>query len=181
MNCKLIKNKTFNEGTRVKIPALCHFLSLGYKYINICDSSIDYNTNIFKNLLKKSLIKINNKNFSDNEIDDIIIDISKTLGNNDLGKEFYNWLVNPNDKVKLIDFDNISNNEFYVVDELPFLINVDSEKGSFRPDINILINGMPLAFLEVKKPNNEGGIQEEFKRMLDNRLKKDEYKIIKVA
>ncbi|MBR3288823.1 MAG: type I restriction endonuclease subunit R [Lachnospiraceae bacterium] len=176
MKNNFTKNKIFNEDTRVKIPALCHFLSLGYKYINICDSSIDYNTNIFKDLFKKSIIKINNKNFSDNEIDDIIIDISKTLGNNDLGKEFYNWLVNPNDKVKLIDFDNISNNEFYVVDELPFLINVDSEKGSFRPDINILINGMPLAFLEVKKPNNEGGIQEEFKRMLDNRLKKDEYK-----
>lgn len=168
--------KVFNEDTRVKIPALYHFLSLGYKYINICDSSIDYSTNIFKDLFKKSIIKINNKNYSDSEIDDIIIDIGKTLSNNDLGKEFYNWLVNPNDKVKLIDFENISNNEFYVVDELPFLINADSEKGSFRPDINILINGMPLAFLEVKKPNNEGGIQEEFKRMLDNRLKKDEYK-----
>ena len=72
MKNNFTKNKIFNEDTRVKIPALCHFLSLGYKYISICDSSIDYSTNIFKDLFKKSLIKINNKNFSDSEIDDII-------------------------------------------------------------------------------------------------------------
>lgn len=35
---------------------------------------------------------------------------------------------------------------------MPFSIVSGTEEGSFRPDINILINGMPLAFLEVKKP-----------------------------
>lgn len=35
---------------------------------------------------------------------------------------------------------------------------------------------MPLAFLEVKKPNNEGGIQVEFDRMINKRLSNDEYK-----
>ena len=40
----------------------------------------------------------------------------------------------------------------------------------------MLINGIPLAFLEVKKPNNEGGIQAEFRRMLDRRLEVPEYK-----
>ena len=57
-----------------------------------------------------------------------------------------------------------------VVDELPYCIEKDTEVGSFRPDINILINGMPLAFLEVKKPNNDGGIQKEFDRKEYERL-----------
>lgn len=49
-------------------------------------------------------------------------------------------------------------------------------KGSFRPDINILINGNPFVFLEVKKPNREGGIQAEFRRMPDDRLQVPAYK-----
>jgi type I restriction enzyme R subunit len=28
----------------------------------------------------------------------------------------------------------------------------------FRPDITILINGIPLAFIDVKKPNNQEGM-----------------------
>lgn len=36
----------------------------------------------------------------------------------------------------------------------------------FRPDITPLINGIPLAFIEVKKPNNKGGIKAEYDRML---------------
>ena len=35
---------------------------------------------------------------------------------------------------------------------------------------------MPLSFLEVKKPNNEGGIQKEFDRMTKDRLKNPNYK-----
>ena len=78
--------------------------------------------------------------------------------------------------MKLIDFDNVLNNDFAVVDELPFTIEKDTDDGSFRPDINILINGMPIAFLEVKKPNNEGTIQAEFNRMLNVRLKNPAYR-----
>ena len=98
------------------------------------------------------------------------------MKNNDLGRSFYRRLVDTTADIKLIDFDNIVNNDFAVVDELPFTVKRDTEEGSFRPDINILINGMPLAFLEVKKPNNEDGIQAEFKRMINERLKKDEFK-----
>ena len=35
----------------------------------------------------------------------------------------------------------------------------------FRPDITILINGMPLSFIEVKIPNNKDGILAEQDRM----------------
>ena len=63
--------------------------------------------------------------------------------------------------VQLIDFENFDNNDFKVVTELP-CIKDDEE---FRPDITLLINGMPLVFIEVKKPNNLDGIQAEHKRI----------------
>jgi len=166
----------FNEDTRVKFPATVQFLRLGYEYQSLNDAVIDFDTKIFMNRFKPALEKINNRMIDDSEILELKNDLGRMLKNNDLGKEFYNRLISNEYSIKLIDFDNIKNNDFAVVDELPFSIKEHSEEGSFRPDINILINGMPLAFLEVKKPNNEGGIQVEFVRMIDKRLQNDEYK-----
>ncbi|MCR5628138.1 DEAD/DEAH box helicase family protein [Eubacterium sp.] len=168
----------FNEDTRVKIPATIQFMRIGYDYqsLNDDDLVIEFNTKIFVERFKKSIERINNISLSDNELKKIIIEIHNMLKNNDLGKEFYYWLINPVDRIKLIDFDNIENNDFAVVDELPFTVIEGSEEGSFRPDINILINGMPLGFLEVKKPDNEGGIQVEFDRMVNKRLVNTDYK-----
>lgn len=166
----------FNEDTRVKIPATIQLMRLGYAYQSLRNADVDFNTKIFINRFKPALEKINGKNFSYDEIKEILVDINNIIKNNDLGKEFYNWIINPLDKVKLIDFENIDNNDFAVVDELPFSIVQGTEEGSFRPDINILVNGIPLAFLEVKKPNNEGGIQKEFDRMINKRLINPDYK-----
>lgn len=166
----------FNEDTRVKIPATIQFLRLGYNYQSLKDADIDFQTKVFINRFKPALEKINGREFSYDEIKEILMDINNVIKNNDLGKEFYNWLINPLDKVKLIDFEDITKNDFAVVDELPYCIVEGTEVGSFRPDVNILINGMPLSFLEVKKPNNDGGIQKEFERMINQRLQNPEYK-----
>lgn len=167
---------TFNEDTRVKIPATIQLMRLGYEYQSMKNAVIDFETKIFIDRFTKSLEKINGHSFTQTQINSILIDIHNSIRNNDLGKDFYNWLVNPVDKIKLIDFDNIENNNFAVVDELPYCIEKDTEIGSFRPDVNILINGMPLSFLEVKRPNNDGGIQKEFDRMTKERLKNKNYK-----
>lgn len=163
----------FNEDTRVKIPATIQYLRLGYSYQSLKNAEINPDTRIFVNRFKPALENINKKKFKDYEIEILLQEINSVIKNNDLGKEFYEWLINPLDKVKLIDFDDIYNNDFAVVNELFF---GEQEKGSFRPDINILINGIPLAFLEVKRPNNEGGIQAEFKRMIHDRLVKEEHR-----
>lgn len=168
----------FNEDTRVKIPATIQFLKIGYEYQSLKDDNLDldFNTKIFINRFKPSIEKINNTKLTYDEVKSLIDEINNLIKNNDLGKEFYNRLINPQENLKLIDFDNIENNDFAVVDELPFSITPDTESGSFRPDINILINGIPLGFLEVKKPNNEGGIQKEFHRMINDRLKNSEFR-----
>ena len=160
-------SKVFNEDTRVKIPATIQFLRIGYHYQSLNNADLDFETKIFINRFKPALEKINGRSFSDGVIKDILMEINSVIKNNDLGKEFYNWLINPLSRIKLIDFENISNNDFAVVDELPFCITKGTEEGSFRPDITILINGIPLGFLEVKKPNNNGGIQKEFKKFFN--------------
>lgn len=165
--------RLFNEDTRVKLPATIQFMRIGYEYQSLKDIDIDKNTRIAVNRFKPAIERINGREFSDDEILSTIDEIHNVIKYNDMGKEFHKWLTNPNDKVKLIDFDNIENNDYAVVDELVF---GPEDKGSFRPDINVLINGIPLAFLEVKKPNNPGGIQAEFKRMLNDRLEVPEYK-----
>lgn len=165
--------RKFNEDTRVKIPATIQFMRLGYEYQSLKDINYHSGTRIIIDRLRKALEKINGKTLSAEETISVIEEIHSMIRNNDMGKAFYNWLIDPQDRPKLIDFENIENNDFAVVNELFF---GKEEKGSFRPDINIFVNGMPMAFLEVKKPNNPGGIQAEFRRMLDDRLQNPEYR-----
>lgn len=150
---------SFNENTRVKIPAILHLSRLGYKYLSLSKSSWDLSTNIFTEIFIKSIRKIN-PDIDENDIKRKLEDVSLALGSEDLGEEFYK-LLTTNSGTKLIDFVNIANNSFNVVTELPYK-NGDDE---FRPDITLLINGMPLAFIEVKKPNNHEGILAERDRI----------------
>ena len=166
----------FNEDTRVKIPATFQFLRLGYGYQSLKEAEIDFNTKIFINRFKPAIEKINGKSFSREEIITLLAELHTLMRNNDLGRSVYKRIVDSTAEIVLIDFDNIDNNDFAVVDELPFTVEKDTEAGSYRPDINILINGMPLAFLEVKKPNNEGSIQVEFTRMVAERLQNPAYR-----
>ena len=179
-----LQNK-FNEDTRVKFPATIHALRLGWKYRSfnkaLADGIIDFHTKIFRDSFKAGIEKVNGRTYSDEEVQSWIDKINAVISNNDLGKEFYSWLISPVDKPALIDFDNPENNVFEVVDELRFGEKENGEtalqrEDHFRPDVNFLINGIPIAFLEVKKPNNEGGIQVEFNRMVNERYKNPDWK-----
>lgn len=92
----------FNEDTRVKIPATIQFLKIGYEYQSLKDADIDFQTKIFINRFKPTLEEINERDFSYDEIKEILMDINNVIKNNDLGKEFYNWLINPLDKVNIV-------------------------------------------------------------------------------
>jgi type I restriction enzyme, R subunit len=149
----------FNENSRVKIPALIHLERLGYTYLSLSKSQWDIDTNIFVDVFNHSLKKIN-PSITDQEINNILTDIKLKLNFEDLGKEFYRQLTGQSG-YKLVDFKNFENNSFHVVTELTCK-NGDEE---FRPDITVLINGIPLVFIEVKKPNNEDGVLSERKRI----------------
>lgn len=152
---------TFNEDSRVKIPAIVHLTRLGYSYLpKSAITNLHTDTNIFKDQFKAGLSKINDKEYTDNEIDSFLSELNIQLDNSDLGKRFYKSLTG-DFGCKLIDLDNFENNDFHVVTELTY----KNEEEEFRPDITLLINGMPLAFVEVKKPNNKEGILAERNRI----------------
>jgi len=151
-----------NENSRVKIPALVHLTRLGYEYLSLKKHKDDVHneTNIFKSIFSESISRINSRHFSEQEINALFSELVVKLSNDDLGRAFYNILLHGIDGVRLIDFEN-GHNTFHVVTELTYR-NGDDE---FRPDIVLLINGMPLVFIEVKKPNNKDGIIAEHKRI----------------
>ena len=95
------------------------------------------------------------------DIDRLLADVKLLLDNEDLGKAFYERLTERSG-IQLIDFADFGNNSFHVVTELTCK-NGDDE---FRPDITLLINGLPLAFIEVKKPNNREGVLAERNRII---------------
>lgn len=162
---------TFNEDSRVKIPAIVHLTRLGYSYIPKAGiTNLHSDTNIFKDLFKTGLSKINGKDFTENEIDSFIQELNIKLDNSDLGKAFFKCLQGDFD-CKLIDLENFENNLFHVVTELTY----KNEEEEFRPDITLLVNGMPLAFIEVKKPNNREGILAERNR-INVRFKNPKFK-----
>lgn len=149
----------FNENTRVKIPAILHLCRLGYNYVSLTKAKWDLETNIFKDIFEESIKRINPE-LEQTVIKRLLEDISLVLDNEDLGEAFYNMLVSTSG-TKLIDFKDFNINSFHVVTELTYK-NGDDE---FRPDITLLINGMPLAFIEVKKPNNQEGVLQERDRI----------------
>jgi type I restriction enzyme, R subunit len=171
----------FNEDSRVKIPAIFHFTRLGYLYQSKKNIKINPKNNILVDIFKESIKKINNKDYTDVELEELIKEIEKITDNDkDKGKAFFERLTSFTG-VRLLDLENPLNNDFRIVTELSFF----SGREEFRPDITLVINGLPLCFYEVKKPNNRGytnkkgitkhGIQAEFARMSD-RLAQKEFK-----
>lgn len=149
-----------NEDSRVKIPTILHLMRLGYTYLSLKDQDTvwDESTNIFTKIFQQS-IQLINPTLTTQEIQQTYDSLTLSLENEDLGKAFYEKLIDQSG-TRLIDFENFSNNTFNVVTELT--CRKDDEE--FRPDITLLINGMPLAFIEVKKPNNRDGVIAEQKR-----------------
>lgn len=150
----------FNEDSRVKLPAILHLTQLGYTYLSLKEHQWDENTNVFAAIFNESVHQINPE-LSKQDIDRLYQEVSLDLENEDLGKVFYDKLTERSG-VRLIDFEDFENgNTFHVVTELTYKNGEDE----FRPDIICLINGMPLVFIEVKKPNNRNGVIAERDRI----------------
>ncbi|RVZ42052.1 type I restriction endonuclease subunit R [Helicobacter pylori] len=138
----------YNEITRVQIPALMHLAELGYDFISQKDKpNLDTDTNILIDSFTQAFERLNpNKNAKD-----VLAEMKKRLNYDDLGKSFYEYLLKSEHQI--IDFDNPNNNLYEMMTELPYK--------SFRPDITLFINGLPLVNIEVKQPFAEKGIKEE--------------------
>ncbi|RDY82074.1 type I restriction endonuclease subunit R [Helicobacter pylori] len=155
----------YNEITRVQIPALMHLAKLGYNFISQKNKpNLDTATNILTDSFTQAFERLNpnpNKNAKD-----VLAEMKKRLNYDDLGKSFYEYLLKSENQI--IDFDNPNNNLYEMMTELPYK--------SFRPDITLFINGLPLVNIEVKQPLAGQGIKEEKVRHIQ-RYKNPENKV----
>ncbi|GAA9014362.1 hypothetical protein BTM294_05520 [Helicobacter pylori] len=139
----------YNEITRVQVPALMHLAKLGYNFISQKNKpKLDTATNILTDSFTQAFERLNpnpTKNAKD-----VLAEMKKRLNYDDLGKSFYEYLLKSEHQI--IDFDNPNNNLYEMMTELPYK--------SFRPDITLFINGLPLVNIEVKQPYAKKGIKE---------------------
>ena len=168
------------ENSRVQLPAILHLVRLGYTYLphlsfSIKQDSLNINrkTNILTDIFKRQFLNLNPR--ADEKLAlQILHDITNELDNDDLGEKFYRRLTTSTSE-KLIDFENVKNNSFHVTAELSCYDVKDDLSDTkytelFRPDITLFVNGLPLAYIEVKIPNNKEGIVAERKREYNSRL-----------
>ena len=153
----------FNEATRVQMPALVHLTRLGYTYFGKITEEMagviyDPDTNILREVFKNQFAKLNPKH--EGEAEEVLRQIRQELDNDDLGRSFYKRLTSVS-PIRLVDLDHPENNVYHCTAE--FTCKRDQDE--FRPDITLFINGLPLVFIEVKKPNNLGGMVAESERM----------------
>ena len=160
--------KQFSEATRVQMPAMVHLTRIGYTYFGKLSEDkngivYDGDTNILLPIFEQQFKRLNPEH--EGEYLQVLKDIRKELNDDDLGRGFYNRLkaVSP---VKLIDFDSVGNNTFHFTAEF----TCKNGQDEFRPDITLFVNGLPLCFVEVKKPNNHGGMLAESARMNKERF-----------
>ena len=157
------QHSMFNEATRVQMPALVHLNRLGYKYYgkiseDMAGEYYDPDTNILKKIFIDSFKRLNPER--EGEAGEVLKNIKQELNNDDIGRSFYKRLISDS-PLRLVDFENPNNNVYHCTAEF----TCQNGQDNFRPDITLFINGLPLVFIEVKKPNNQGGMVAESDRM----------------
>ena len=152
----------FNENTRVQVPAAIHLSRLGYTYLDCIDpTDYDASTNILTTVFKKAVSGLN-PGISEGEIELQLHGLIQAAKNDDLGREFYQKIT-ATSGLRVIDFENPGNNLWHCTTE--FTCENPDTQDNFRPDITCFVNGLPLAFIEVKKPNNHDGMLAERERI----------------
>lgn len=169
-----ISKSAFSEDSRVKFPTLMHLMGMGFKYVSLKGlktkyviapkTEFDPLTNILTDYFTEAYNKLN-PNVENEAAGKLLSKIQSSLMNDDLGRQFYNEIL-LNTGERIIDLSSPANfyrnNTFQVTTEMTC---GDKDSDNYRPDITLFVNGLPLAFIEVKKENNHKGIQAETDRM----------------
>lgn len=154
--------KSRREDLEMKIPALLHLSRLGYGYLSRKDLRLrDRRTNFLPDNLRAAVERINGIALPPEAFEPWIAGLRDLPGAGDLGRGFYQALRNGWQGLALIDFAHPENNLFQCASEL----SCGSGSGSFRPDITLFVNGLPLAMIELKSGASSRGLQAEYDRM----------------
>ena len=152
----------FNENSLEDVT-LKLFEEMGYDRLCGYDIDRDYHSVFLDDNLLDDLCHIN-KDFSESQVQEAIRTIKTLSHGNPIedNKTFSKYLIEgvpvqvkdsngyQYKNIKLIDFDNINNNHFQVVNQFK-IIEFDTK----RPDIIVFINGIPVVVIELKTTTNE--------------------------
>lgn len=157
-----------DELAKVEQPALDQLKELGWSYVDgrtLLPDSTNERTSFKEPILEKRLsdsIKRINPWISDENLRKIVRDLTKTQYANllEANQGIWNSLTQyvsvdqdlgkgrKGQTVKIIDFENIENNEFLCVNQF----KVSGVNQNIIPDIVLFVNGLPLAVIECKSP-----------------------------
>lgn len=149
---------------KIELFALELFKKLGYSYICATELDRNYEEVLLKDRLLNALEKIN-PSLPYSAIEDSIKQIERIKSSELLSdnEAFHKLLVEGvkvdiqkdgvtrGEIVRLVDFDDISNNDFIVVNQFIIIENGNHK----RPDIILFINGLPLVVIELKNAVDE--------------------------
>ena len=166
-------SRAFSEDSRVKFPTIMHLIQMGYDYVSLNGVKkydvpaveFDPQTNILTKPFTEAFLSLN-PDLEEADAAKKLQEIQDSLNNDDLGREFFNKILQEPGTGRIIDLSSDesfrNNNTFQVATEMTC---GDKSSDNFRPDITLFINGLPFAFIEVKKENNDTGIKAETDRM----------------
>lgn len=151
------------------------FENMGYDHIYAPDFDRDYTSPLMDSVLRDSLVRVN-QGLPVDAIEEAInklktFDTGSLLQKNTIFMDYLQngitvkFFVNGEEQatiVKLVDYEKIDNNTFYVVNQYTFVENGNNR----RPDIILFINGMPLVLMELKSPSkDEVGVENAYKQI----------------
>ena len=124
----------------------------------------DFTQVVLKNRLKRAIVQIN-PNTSEDAKEQALQEVLNLPSQNliDNNEAFHKMLSDgieldvmgdegiKGDKLWLIDFENVENNEFLISNQFTVVEN-NTKK---RPDLVVFVNGLPLVVIELKNPNDE--------------------------
>ncbi|MFB4166880.1 type I restriction endonuclease subunit R [Virgibacillus sp. JSM 102003] len=154
----------WNEKGLVEDRVIDHLKSLGYTYVHGASLDEERDTQaeiVLRKRLTDALMRLNPW-LSENNLNKVIRSLTHMEATNlmEANQDFHELLINmisvqqdlgkgrKSQTVQLIDFDNIQNNDFLVVDQF----SITNAVGTIRPDVMIFVNGLPLVVVECKSP-----------------------------
>jgi len=183
---------SFKEDHISQIPAIQLLCNLGYVYLSPDEALAlrggKTSNVLLEPILKQQLSKINNIHYkgedykfnegnivsginalhdaplqeglvSANEHIYDLITLGKSVEQSIIGdKKSYN--------LRYIDWDNIGNNVFHVTEE--FSVMRSTSKDTYRPDLVLFVNGIPVVVIECKRPDHKDNIEQAISQHLRN-------------
>ncbi len=162
----------WNERTLSELPAIQLLKKLGYKYISPRQLERERDRLQEPVIIPRleAAIKRINPWISDNNISKVVTQLTRVQGAGDIeiNHKIHDMLIRyisvkqdlgsglRPQTVKIIDFDNPSNNEFIVTDQY----RVVGPREGIRCDVVCFINGLPIVVIEAKNPTLTGSTPE---------------------